>query len=305
MLLPSRTDAHFSCYAESSGKFMALPTTLIPALFSLGAVCTWGTSDFLGGYGARRTNALLLTTIAHAAGTTFMLMCAFGTHAVFPSNHAVIWSCAAGLSGGGALALFYKSLSSGNMGLTAPVAAVFSAAIPVAIGVTHEGFPGIAPASGFLLAAIGIWLVSRTEDGQRPKGIGMALIAGAGFAGYYLCTRQAGPGSAFWIAALARGCIFHHYFHHCFALAQLQTDEWLGRENRYSRRMYRRHRQRLLHSRGAIWKARLDRCTQFALSGCYGAPGTHRSARTLHPLASCGHDRCPARGSAHCTLTLV
>ncbi len=187
---------------------MALPTTLIPALFSLGAVCTWGTSDFLGGYGARRANVLLLTTIAHAAGTTFMLLCAFGTHAVFPSHHAVIWSCAAGLSGGGALALFYKSLSSGNMGLTAPVAAVFSAAIPVVIGITHEGFPGIAPASGFLLAAIGIWLVSRTEDGQRPKGIWLALIAGAGFAGYYLCTRQAGSGSVFWIAALARASSF-------------------------------------------------------------------------------------------------
>ncbi|MGA2697070.1 MAG: DMT family transporter [Terriglobales bacterium] len=187
---------------------MTLSTTLIPALFSLGAVLTWGTSDFLGGYGARRVNALLLTTIAHAAGTTFMLLSALGAHAVFPSQHAVIWSCAAGLSGGGALALFYRSLASGNMGLTAPVAAVFSAAIPVAIGVAREGFPGVAPASGFLLAASGIWLVSRTEDGQRPKGIGLALIAGAGFAGYYLCTRQAGAGSALWIATLARASSF-------------------------------------------------------------------------------------------------
>jgi drug/metabolite transporter (DMT)-like permease len=187
---------------------MVLANAFIPAAFSLGSVCAWGTSDFLGGYAARRANAFLLTTIAHASGSTFLIALAFATHATFPSHSAALWSCAAGLCGGGALALFYQSLSSGNMGLTAPVAAVLSAAIPVVFAMVREGFPGVAPASGFLLAAVGIWLVSRSEDGERPQGIGLALIAGTGFAGYYLCTRQAGAGSALWIAGLARVASF-------------------------------------------------------------------------------------------------
>lgn len=32
----------------------------------------------------------------------------------------------------------------------------------------------------------------------------MAALAGIGFAGYYLCTRQAGADSAFWIAAVTK-----------------------------------------------------------------------------------------------------
>ncbi len=187
---------------------MPLPSTILPAALSLGAVCSWGTSDFFGGYAARKANALLLTTIAHAAGATFMIVLALVTGAEFPSHSSIAWACASGLSGGGALALFYRALASGNMGLTAPVAAVVSAAIPVIFTMAHDGFPGAAPISGFVLAGIGIWLVSRSEGNDRPEGIGMAVLAGAGFAGYYLCIRQAGSGSPFWLSGLARVASF-------------------------------------------------------------------------------------------------
>ena len=57
---------------------------------------------------------------------------------------------------------------------------------------------------GFFLAAVGLWLITRAEDGNTPEGIGLALLAGTGFAGFYLCVRQAGAGSAFWIATFTR-----------------------------------------------------------------------------------------------------
>ena len=57
---------------------------------------------------------------------------------------------------------------------------------------------------GFVLAAIGLWLISRTEDGGSSKGIGLAIIAGIGFASFYLCIRQAGNASVLWIASLTR-----------------------------------------------------------------------------------------------------
>ncbi|HSY64163.1 MAG TPA: hypothetical protein VK829_06165, partial [Terriglobales bacterium] len=54
----------------------------------------------------------------------------------------------------------------------------------------------------------GIWLISRTEDDSPPEGIGMAALAGIGFAGFYLCMKQAGDASAFWLAAMSKVASF-------------------------------------------------------------------------------------------------
>jgi drug/metabolite transporter (DMT)-like permease len=183
---------------------MALSYALIPTSFSLCAVFSWGTSDFLGGYAARRANAFLLTTVAHASGLLLMIALALANHSACPSRSEIAWALAAGLSGGGALAIFYRALAAGRMGLTAPVAAVLGAAIPTAFNIVTEGPPGIVPIAGFALAGVGILLISRTEDNTRADGIGLAVLAGIGFAGFFLCIKQAGNGSALWIAASSR-----------------------------------------------------------------------------------------------------
>ena len=183
---------------------MPVSSQLTAVGFALAAVAAWGTSDFAGGYAVRRANAFLLTAIAHASGALLMLSLAWGQHAQFPDRVSVGWAVAAGASGGVALAIFYRALAEGSMGLIAPVAAVLSATIPVLFGIMIEGWPGVLPVLGFLLASLGIWLISRAEDGGRPKGLWPAVVAGLGFAGFYLCVREAGDGSALWIAALSR-----------------------------------------------------------------------------------------------------
>jgi drug/metabolite transporter (DMT)-like permease len=187
---------------------MTLSFLSVPTDFSLAAVFAWGTSDFLGGYGARRANAFLLTAIAHLSGLVLMAAVALATHLPFPSEIAVAWALLGGLSGGGALAIFYRALATGRMGLTAPVAAVLGAAIPTAFGMFREGLPQPAQMVGFALAAGGIWLISRTEDGSPAEGVGVAALAGVGFAGFYLCMKQAGDGSAFWLAATSKVASF-------------------------------------------------------------------------------------------------
>ncbi len=187
---------------------MTLPSLSASTSFSLAAVFAWGTSDFVGGYGALRTNAFLLTAIAHLSGLLLMAGVALATHSPLPSRTAVAWALMGGLSGGGALAIFYRALATGRMGLTAPVAAVLGAAIPTLVGMFREGLPQSAQIAGFVLAAAGIWLTSRTEGDSPPEGIGMAALAGIGFAGFYLCAKQAGDGSAFWIAATVKVASF-------------------------------------------------------------------------------------------------
>ena len=187
---------------------MAPPSQFLPVGFGLGAVFVWGTSDFLGGFAARRSNAFLFTTIVHGSGLLLMLAVALATHSTFPSRPGIAWTAAAGLSGGAGLAIFYRALASGRMGLTAPVAAVLSAAIPTVFGIFTEGVPRAVQVAGFVLAAIGIWLISRPEDGSRPEGIGAAVFAGVCFAGYYLFTKQAGDNSAVWLTAMSRAASF-------------------------------------------------------------------------------------------------
>lgn len=165
----------------------------------------WGISDFSGGIGARRTNAFLFTAIVHLGGVMSMWAVAWMAHSPFPSRASVLWALAAGGIGGIALAVFYRALASGAMGLTAPVSAVLAAGIPTIVTALAEGFPGYRHIAGFVVAAIGVWLISRTEDASgHPQGLGWAVFAGAGFAAFYLCVRQAGDASALWVAWISR-----------------------------------------------------------------------------------------------------
>ncbi len=188
---------------------MAIAAQYIPAAYSLTAVGVWGASDFLGGVGARRANAFLFTAVVHISGMLVVGSLALITHAIFPGNTSVMWSLTAGAVGGFGLALFYRSLAKGNMGLIAPVAAVLSAAIPTIVTAFQEGFPGYRHLFGFFLAAIGVWLISRSEDGAGPpEGLGMAVLAGICFAGFYLCIHRAGDASALWSATCSRAGSF-------------------------------------------------------------------------------------------------
>lgn len=126
-------------------------------------------------------------------------------HSRFPSRHGIAWAMAAGFLGGSALALFYKALSVGKMGLTAPVSALLGAAVPTLVGIVRDGIPGKLTVVGFVLAGIGIWLIARVENGGgRPEGLGLAVLAGVGFAGFFLCMREAGDISILWAAGFSR-----------------------------------------------------------------------------------------------------
>jgi drug/metabolite transporter (DMT)-like permease len=187
---------------------MPLTSQVLPVTFSLGSVFTWGTSDFLGGYAVRRANAFQFTTLAHACGTLFMAALAVTNHSAFPSSTSVFWALAAGLSGGAALAIFYRALASGRMGLAAPVAAVVSAGVPTVFAMLTNGLPRTIQLAGFVFAGIGLWLISRPENQTRPEGLGLAVLAAIGFAGFFLCVKQAGNAAALWTAGLARFASF-------------------------------------------------------------------------------------------------
>ena len=176
--------------------------------FGLTTSAAWGTSNFLGGYASRGANPFLLSTISHLSALGFVFLLAKTLHAPIPSSHALIWSLLAGIAGGLALAILYGSLSSGRMGLASPVVAVFSVSIPAIVTIVREGSPGAARLIGFALAILGVSLIGRTQDRTDKKAIGMAILAGCGFAAYSLAIKQAGPGSPLWIEMHSRVAAF-------------------------------------------------------------------------------------------------
>jgi drug/metabolite transporter (DMT)-like permease len=180
-----------------------------PAAYSVVAVFLWGSSDFAGGYGSRRANAFVLTAFSHVCAFALMFAVALAQHGEFPSRASILWALLAGATGGFSLAIFYRALALGQMGLTAPIAALLGAAIPTLVDIAIEGAPSRWTIGGFVLALFAIWLITRPDpsDGQdsprRPAGVGMAALAGVGFAGFYLCIHQA-SGSPVWLAAVSR-----------------------------------------------------------------------------------------------------
>src|SRR5437764_3438846 len=169
---------------------MPASAQIVSVLYALGAFLTWGISDFVGGYTAQRFNSFYLAALGHFSGTVLMVALALANHEPLPSLIHVRWAFAAGVCGGVALALFYRALSQGNMGLAAPVSAVLGAAVPVAFGIFTEGLPKALPITGFGFALVGIWLVSRPEDGRRPEGLALAMISGVGFALFFIFVKQ-------------------------------------------------------------------------------------------------------------------
>jgi drug/metabolite transporter (DMT)-like permease len=205
--LLSRSSARLGSVLRSSD--VSATIQFAPAAYSVTAVFLWGAADFAGGYGSRRANAFVLTAFSHVCAFVLMFAIALGQHGQFPSRASIVWALVAGASGGFSLAIFYRALASGQMGVTAPIAALVGAAIPTLVDIALEGAPGRWMISGFVIAIVAIWLITRPEPSDekdssgRPAGVGMAALAGVGFAGFYLCIHQA-SGSPLWIAAISR-----------------------------------------------------------------------------------------------------
>jgi drug/metabolite transporter (DMT)-like permease len=206
---------------------MPAASQFAPAACSVAAVFIWGTSDFTGGYASRRANAFVFTAFSHLCALVLMVALALAQHAPFPSRTSILWALLAGGIGGFSLAIFYRALAEGKMGLTAPIAALLGAAIPTLADIAMEGAPHLWTFVGFALALVSIWLITRAEPvkeaaeesdeeqvddeektGLPPKGVAVAALAGVGFAAFYLCIRQAGAGSPLWIAAVSRAASF-------------------------------------------------------------------------------------------------
>lgn len=189
----------------------------------LGAV-VYGAADFSGGLASRRAPALAVVFCGQLAGVVVLgvlLVSVPGT--LDPASFA--WGAAAGLSGGVALLVFYRSLATGAMTVVAPLTSVMSAIVPVVGGAVLGERPSVLALVGVVLAVGAVVLVSAEVPVARPSRadasagtpgrlptlralrgpvVAGALLAGTGFGLLFVLLSRAAPDSGFWPLAGAR-----------------------------------------------------------------------------------------------------
>ncbi len=155
-------------------------------LLALVAALSYGLSDFSGGVFSKRTSPWAVALLAQLGGAAAVLVVAVLGHGS-PTQTDLAWSLVAGLGNGFGTAFLYRGLSSGRMGVVAPISGVGAALVPVAVGVLTGERPALLVWVGIVVAMPAIWLVSRepAEAGHQgdTQGSGVAdgVLAGLGF----------------------------------------------------------------------------------------------------------------------------
>ena len=176
------------------------PSDFLGILSGLTSALVWGSGDFVGGLAARRIHPFQVVALAALVGAAIFVPFAVLLKEPVPSTASLAWSAAAGISGAIGVAAFYRALSTGASATVAPTAAVIGAAIPVVVAGILEGWPDPLDAAGIAVGLAGIWFVSRPSGPMQLKGrteFGLAILAGVGFAGFFVFISQVEEGVLF------------------------------------------------------------------------------------------------------------
>ena len=186
---------------------MIFSENLLGVLLALTSAFVWGSGDFSGGFATRKNTPFQILAITALSGTFLLILLAFFWKESLPGFQSIIWSFLAGICGAIGIASLYKALSISDAATVAPVSAVIAAAMPVVIGIFLVGIPSITQSIGFLLAFVGIWMVSgnvRSNPTASRKGFILAILAGIAFGSFFILISQVEPGKIFTPLIFAR-----------------------------------------------------------------------------------------------------
>ncbi len=184
------------------------PQTAVVVL-GLASAAAWGSADFGGGIAGRRAPlfGVILFTQLIGCGLALGLAVVRGEPAPAPRDLAI--AVAGGVVGGTGIWALYRGLSTGRMGVVAPISGVLSAVVPVSAGIVLQGLPGPAALAGIALALVAVVLVSASPGGGGsatgridrvagiPADVAIGLLAGVSLGLLNLIISRLTPGSVF------------------------------------------------------------------------------------------------------------
>ena len=174
---------------------------------SLLTAASFGTGDFLGGLAGKRMRVIQVVVVSHLVGLVGITIASLVLAERFVAVD-LVWGAIGGSAGGIGIALLYRGLARGPMGVVAPLTAITSAAVPSLWGVLVNGerLAGLAWL-GVAIALVAIGLVSWSPGGGErltTQAVLEALLAGAGFGLMFVALDQTDAASAPWPIVGAR-----------------------------------------------------------------------------------------------------
>ncbi len=180
-------------------------------MLAFAAALLYGSADFLGGTATKRAHVLSVLLPSGAAGFVIVLIAAVASGKQAWAA-GLGWGAAAGALGGVGLIVFYSGLARGPMIVVAPVSALVSTVLPLAVALAEGERADATVYLGALLCLVAIVLVSSTgkasQRGIRRALHGRAVLYGVGaglcFGLFFLFLRNAGQAGTLWPTAAAR-----------------------------------------------------------------------------------------------------
>ncbi|MBA3329879.1 MAG: EamA family transporter [Actinobacteria bacterium] len=165
-------------------------------------------SDFLGGLKSRSLQLLTVLVVSQTIGLAVIttVVGVLGTSP--PPGRYLLYAALAGAGGVVGLAALYRGMAVGAMAVVAPVSAL-AAIIPVCVGIAGGERPSAPQYAGIALALAGAALVSTqsrsgSAGGRLATGVGLALVAAAGFGLFFVGIDAARERSLVWAVLMTR-----------------------------------------------------------------------------------------------------
>ncbi len=162
-------------------------------VLSLLSALSYGVSDFLGGLFSKRSGPWQVAVVGQSSSTVANLVVGLVVGGVVTGQDWA-WAAGAGVGGGLGTAFLYRGLAGARMGVVAPLSAVGTALLPVAVGLAIGERPSPLAVLGVISAMPAIWLISRVadEDPSHRGGVVDGVLAGLGFGLLFVCLGRIG-----------------------------------------------------------------------------------------------------------------
>ena len=157
-------------------------------VLSLLSALAYGVSDFLGGVFSKRSGPWQVGVVGQSSSTVVNLVVGLVIGGTVTGQDWA-WAAAAGVGGGVGTAFLYRGLAGARMGVVAPLSAVGTALLPVAVGLATGDRPPALAVLGVVCAFPAIWLISvvSDEDPAHRGGVVDGIVAGLGFGLLFAC----------------------------------------------------------------------------------------------------------------------
>lgn len=169
---------------------------------------SFGSGDFFGGRASARASTVAVLLVAQTVAAIGGLVVALAVSARV-GGADLAYGAAAGVANAVGLGLLYHGLARARVGIVAPLTAIVGALVPVVWALARGERPATLVLVGAACAIAAGGLIARETDDAgastaRPRGVPIALAAGACLGTSLVFFAETGKGSGFWPVFTAR-----------------------------------------------------------------------------------------------------